>query len=117
MKSTDLFVWGFVLHLIVDWLFQNQWMADNKSSLHHPASWVHSGIHLIGLLLVFPAPIALIIATTHLLIDTRVPLQWWRKTFRQTTEGPMAVHVAIWTDQVAHVAVLAIAAFMVGRGV
>src|SRR2546421_6665630 len=115
MRATDLFVWGFVWHLFADWILQNDWMAVNKDLLSHPASYVHSGIHLIGLLLIFHWWVALIIAFTHLLIDTRVPLKWWRNFFVQTQGGPVALHVAIWGDQVAHITILAIAALLIGR--
>jgi hypothetical protein len=112
--ATSLLVWGIVIHLFADWILQNEWMAVNKTSLLHPAAYVHSGIHLLGLLLIFQWWVALLIAITHLLIDTRVPLAWWRKFYRQTTEGPIAIHVAIWTDQVLHITVLAIAALVAG---
>jgi hypothetical protein len=36
---------GWVAHLVADWLLQNNWMAKNKSSLVHPAAWVHALIH------------------------------------------------------------------------
>lgn len=112
MNSTDLLVWGVVAHLAADWLLQNDWQATNKIDLCHPAAWIHSGIHLLALLLVFPAGWACGIATTHLLIDTRRPLQWWRRVYRQTTDpdNPASLHVAIWGDQVLHVAVIAIVA-------
>lgn len=113
--ATQLLIWGIVWHLIADWIFQNAWMSDNKSSLLHPASWVHSGIHFLGLLLIFPVWMAGIIAVLHLLIDTRVPLQWWRKVYRQTREGDVALHVALWSDQVLHIAVLALAALVIGN--
>lgn len=106
-------LWGVVIHLICDWLLQNHWMAENKSGLRHPSAYVHSSIHFVGLLLVFPPLAALVVAVIHLLIDTRAPLAWWRKFFRQTTEGPVALHVAIWGDQVAHILVLAVAALVV----
>jgi hypothetical protein len=100
---------------VIDWLGQNHWMATYKSSLLHPASWVHSGLHFLGLLLVFPWWMAGIIAIIHLLIDTRVPLKWWRGFFRQTTEGDIALHVALWGDQVLHIFVIALAALAIGR--
>src|SRR5712692_7579320 len=113
--ATKLLIWGIVVHLVADWIFQNRWQADNKSSLLHPASWIHSGIHFLGLLLIFSPVVALAIALIHLLIDTRVPLVWWRKFYRQTTTGDVALHVAMWSDQVCHITVLAIAALIVGR--
>src|SRR5580765_2976094 len=110
LHATSLLLWGIVLHLFIDWILQNDWQAQNKSDILHPAAYVHSGLHLLGLLLVFPAWMAGIIAIIHLLIDTRVPLQFWRKIYRQTTTGDVALHVAMWGDQVLHISVLAVAA-------
>lgn len=116
MKSaTDLLTWGIVAHLVADWLLQNEWQAMNKVSLKHLAAYVHSGIHTLALACVFPWPAAFALGVSHLLIDTRRPLQWWRALIRQTREGPLAVHVAIWGDQVAHISMLALAALWVTR--
>jgi hypothetical protein len=135
--ATRLLLWGIVIHLFCDWVLQNHWMAENKYRfagprdylrflgpapvgegplflLPHPAAFVHASIHGVTLLLIFPWPSALIIAVIHLLIDTRVPLSWWRKFYKQTTTGDMALHVAIWGDQVLHIFVLAIVALLVG---
>ena len=110
--AAELIIYGIVVHLFVDWLLQNEWMAVNKVSLKHLAAWAHSGLHFIGALLVFPLPFALIIGVTHLLIDTRKPLIWWRRVYRQTADAanPASLHVAIWTDQVAHITVIALVA-------
>lgn len=112
--SAELITYGIVVHLVCDWLLQNAWMADNKASLLHPAAWVHSGIHFVGALLVFPPLFALLIGLTHILIDTRKPLKWWRAFYRQTTDpaNPASMHVAIWGDQVAHFSVIALAALL-----
>lgn len=130
--ATKLLLWGIVVHLVADWVFQSDWMARLKASyvpwppkpkcegdgpillFIHPAGWIHASIHLLGLLLIFPWWMAILIGISHLLIDTRVPLQWWRKFYRQTTTGEVALHVAIWSDQVWHIAILAIAALIVG---
>lgn len=112
---SDLIILGIVIHLVCDWLLQNHWMATNKANLRHPAGYVHAGIHTLGLLLVFPPAWALAIGIIHLLVDTRVPLIWWRRVFRQTTEGPYAVPVAIWGDQVVHITVITIVAYLITR--
>src|SRR6266567_6003750 len=88
--AMKLFICGLVWHWFADWILQNAWMAENKASLKHPAAYIHSGIHLIGLLLIFPPLAAVAIALIHLLIDIRVPLVAWRNIFRQTRSGPMA---------------------------
>jgi len=98
---------GLVAHLIADWLLQNDWMAKNKMNLKHPASWAHAAIHTIALGLALGWPAGLALGVVHLLIDTRLPLQQWQRIFRQTTEGPAALHLAIWADQVIHIACIA----------
>lgn len=114
-ESTTLAFWGVTIHLIVDWLLQNDWMAVNKSNLKHFAAWVHSGLHMIALALIFPYPYNVLIAVIHLLIDTRKPLIWWRSVFRQTRKGDVALHVAIWSDQVVHWMVICLAALWISR--
>lgn len=110
---TDYLLLGIVAHLIADWMFQTEWQARNKTCLTHRAAWVHGSIHGIAALLVFGWFPALAIAAAHMLIDTRRPLVWWRETFKQTTTGEFALHVAIWQDQVAHIAVIALMAWLV----
>lgn len=118
--ATDVLIWGLVLHLAVDWLTQNEWIAVNKVRLSHPAGYVHAGLHTLALLLLFPWYFALAIGVLHLLIDTRVPLTWWRKTLKQTAIDPsagvmqniIASQVAIWNDQVLHIVVIAAAALL-----
>lgn len=110
MNASDLLLWGIVIHLVVDWLLQNDWMAQNKTSLRHPAAWVHSGLHFFGLLFIFHPVTAGFIAVMHLLIDTRAPLAWWRNAYRQTQEGDIALHVSLWGDQVLHIGIIALAA-------
>lgn len=104
MTATDLLLWGMVVHLVIDWLGQNEWMAVNKAKRRehrrrlrgrvdqtytrwwdrHPAAYVHAGMHGAAQLLVFPWWAALAIGVTHLLIDTRVPVAWWSKLIGQT---------------------------------
>ena len=111
--QTDLLVWAVVIHLIADWPLQTEWMAVHKTSLTHPAAWVHSAIHAALLLLVLPWPVALGVGVTHLLIDTRRPLNWWMahvKHMRRTTPG--YAEVELWMDQVFHVVVLAAAVLL-----
>jgi len=105
----SLFTMAFVWHLVADWLLQNHWMAVNKANLRHPAGWVHAAIHAVGMVMIFSAPVGLLIGVSHLLIDTRHPLRWWFRVYGQTTDGPFATHVMIWCDQVLHVVVIAIA--------
>lgn len=101
MRSADYMIWGLVIHLVVDWLGQNEWIATKKAArltivldnppeekhwwwLRHPAAYIHAGMHGAAQLLIFPWWAALFIGVTHLLIDTRVPVAWWSKLIRQT---------------------------------
>jgi hypothetical protein len=106
--ATVLLVWGIIVHLIADWLLQNEWMAMHKANLRHPAAWVHSGIHTLGLGLVFTWPLALLIGFTHLLIDTRKPLLWWMRVIKQMPKDARLPIIEIWLDQVMHITVLAV---------
>lgn len=112
--AATLVVWGAVIHLLVDWLGQNEWIAVNKANLRHPAGYVHAGMHGAAQLLIFPWWAALFIGVTHLLIDTRKPVAWWSKLIRQTQPDPfrfpvmdIGADVRIWVDQVWHLGVIA----------
>lgn len=113
-----LFLSALMAHLVADWILQNEWQAKHKVSLKHPAAYVHSGIHLLCLLAVLPPLWALLVAVLHLLIDTRKPLEWWRKLIGQTRDAanPAFIPFAMWQDQVLHVLVLWLAAFCITGG-
>jgi len=101
--ATDVLAWAIIIHLVVDWPLQNEWMACNKTSLRHPAAYVHSGLHALGLLLIFPWYLALGVGISHLLIDTRKPVTWWiEKVKRMPESAPVYNHVEIWLDQIFH---------------
>ena len=111
--AADILVWATAIHMAVDWLFQTDWMAKNKTNLRHPAAYVHSGLHALGMLLVFPWFIALGVGLSHLLIDTRRPVTWWIETVKQMPRStPTYTHVEIWLDQIFHMAVLVIAVLL-----
>lgn len=111
-QASSTLVFAIVLHLIADWLFQNDWMTRNKVNLKHPAAWVHGAIHFVFLLPVFSLSLSISIAVIHMLIDTRLPMKLWQQFYKQTTEGVYAIPVAIWADQVLHITVLALAALL-----
>lgn len=100
----------------------------------HPAAYVHSGIHTLLLALVFGWA-AIFIGVLHLIIDCRWVVERWSMVFGQTQpkqdraflakRGPISTmsatvdlydigaEVRIWTDQVFHIAVIAVAALLV----
>jgi hypothetical protein len=103
-----LFERGLVAHLIADWLLQNDWMARNKTSLRHPAAWTHAGIHVVCLGLALGWLGGLVLGLIHLLIDTRVPVAWWIRTFKKCAGAPDFGTIAIWTDQTVHIVCIAL---------
>lgn len=106
----DVLVWAIVIHLVADWLLQTDWMARHKTSLRHPAAYVHSGLHTLGMLLIFPWPLAVGVGVSHLLIDTRRPVTWWIETIKQMPPTtPVYTHVEIWLDQIFHILMLIVA--------
>ncbi len=111
-SPTDLLVWGAAVHMAVDWLTQNEWIAENKHRLGHPSGYVHATGHAAGQALVFPPPYAAVLGVAHLIVDTREPMKLWGKVVSQPEEGATAVSVQIWRDQVAHVGFIAFAAMI-----
>ena len=106
------FIQATILHLIADWLLQNDWMAKNKANLRHPAGWIHGAIHAVLYAQVFTWHTALLIGLSHILIDTRIPLRSWQKLFGQTSKGNVGSIVMIWCDQVVHICILYMAAML-----
>jgi len=99
---------ALVAHLIADWLLQNTWMAQNKGRLLHPASWVHGLIHGICLGLALDVRAGIFLGLLHMLIDTRVPLKWWMRHIKDSADEPEAATIAVWADQVIHIASIAL---------
>jgi hypothetical protein len=114
LLALSLFERAFVAHLTADWIFQNDWMAANKSSLKHPSAWIHAGIHALFLSIALGWIGGLVLGLLHALIDTRVPLNWWQHVFRQTREGYTADITRIMVDQSMHI--LSIALWIVLAG-
>jgi uncharacterized protein DUF3307 len=130
--ATTLLVWGVVAHLAADWLTQNEWIALHKQGRRteaspwwdrHPSLYVHGAAHILVLALVFPLPVAVAIGLVHMAIDTKEPVIGWSRLIHQTTPDKTPVPpqylsigqaVTIAADQVWHIAVIAVAAFIVG---
>jgi hypothetical protein len=99
---------ALVLHLVGDWLLQNDWMARHKINLRHPAAWVHATIHAVLLSVALGWVGGVVLGLLHLAIDTRVPQIWWGRVFGQTHSGEASLHVMIWGDQVLHIGTIAL---------
>jgi len=104
---------AFVAHLVADWLLQTNWMARHKSSVRHPAAWVHASIYGVCLGLALNWEAGIVLGLLHVLIDTGIPLRWWMTHFKESADVPEALHIAIWADQVIHIGAIAVwVAFM-----
>jgi hypothetical protein len=99
---------ALVTHLVADWLLQNDWMAHHKCKLSHPAPWVHGAIHGLGFWWALDWRAGLALGLLHTLIDTRVPLGWWIRSFKHSENAPNASSIAMWADQVLHITTIAI---------
>jgi len=99
---------GLVAHLVADWVLQTDWMVCNKTSLFHPAAWIHAGIQTLAISFAIGWEGGIVLGIIHLLIDLRIPLQWWIRVVKRTTGEPMGLHVFLWTDQVLHILALAL---------
>lgn len=94
-----------LFHLIGDYAFQNDWMAQNKTKAHFPA-FVHALIYAALFALIAPSLAAwLFIFSTHFLIDRyRFAVYWIRLVnltpanaagpFGYPTEKP--AYIAFW---------------------
>jgi len=112
--NLTLFESALMLHLIADWLLQNEWMAVKKIRLTHPAAWVHGSIHGVLLGFLFGWVGGVVLALLHMIVDTRVPIRWWVRVFKKCEKSPDLPIVLIGCDQVLHMA--CIAGWMVARG-
>jgi hypothetical protein len=123
LSTSDLLVWGIVGHLIADWPLQNDWMANGKgwpwrwSILGLAPAFVHGLIHMVALGVVFGYWPGVILGLVHVAVDTRLPVAWWSRLMRQTQPGgdgyDVGLEVRFWTDQVFHIACIALAALLV----
>lgn len=98
---------GLVAHLVADWVLQTDWMARNKLRLRHPAAWTHASIHAVCLSLALGWQAGLILAIVHMLIDTRVPVDWWMRVVKKCKQVPETAFVGIWLDQTLHIICIA----------
>ncbi len=117
LTRSDLFIGALLTHLLADFFFQNEHEVKHKAELRTSlAGWTHGLKMFIAAWMFFPWYWSLVVGISHMLIDTRVPLQWWRRTFRQSTspEGnPAFFAFALLQDQAAHIIILGLVAALV----
>jgi succinate dehydrogenase/fumarate reductase cytochrome b subunit len=98
------------------------WFTWWPTGCSKPSGWrftnliYDSAIHTVGLLLVFPWPVALLIGISHLLIDTRKPLIWWLRFVKRMPRSSNHQNIEVWVDQVMHITVLALVALVLAKG-
>lgn len=124
-----------------DWMAKGKAWPWRWSIAGLAPAFTHGAIHGIALLLVFGYWPAVVLALAHIAIDTRVPVAWFSRIMRQTPPGPPAfwksrgmgyeadlgtkverpdamlmdlgLTVRFWTDQVWHIACIALAALVI----
>ena len=109
-----MLAWLIAGHLIVDFLLQNRWMAENKekkllpllihSIVYSAAVWLLSlgcgGLDWKGVLLIF---------VTHVILDNRRFVRWWCKN---VTRSSPSTTLAVTTDQAWHIVALVLACIL-----
>lgn len=122
-----------IVGLFVDWVFQTQWQAQNKSKWGEDASWdsfcalyTHSWVYAwvtmwtVGMMGFLPMASAtmvlLVLFTSHFLIDTRIPVKWILRRKGMTEEQLNDPHfwmMHIGIDHRLHEIVILVLAFIV----
>lgn len=106
LQALSLIACFVIKHFVCDFVFQTNWQAANKGRYGHPASFVHSGQHVLGSAVVLfgiaPALYAILLAVeavAHYHID-------WLKDRTTRAAGLTPTHHLFWTglgfDQLLH---------------
>lgn len=99
-----------ICHFIGDWLLQNQYIADRKTK-NHTIRAIHCLIYTLCFYWLGFLP-CLYIFLTHFVIDTYLPLYWFRKLrgdysnieeFRESFKTPAGFMVNVTFDQIFHI--------------
>lgn len=106
--QTELFISLCVAHLLGDFVFANHEMAVNKHNPRTVYFYLHGFIHFI-LCYLFSGgnyTIAAIVALTHMIIDTRLIVNFWQDLLKQTKDGDIGIIVKMALDQTLHIATI-----------
>ncbi|MGD0153180.1 MAG: DUF3307 domain-containing protein [Thermacetogeniaceae bacterium] len=101
-------------HLIGDFLLQNRWMAENKST-HFLPLLVHTAVYTaaVSLMALIAGGLSwqgiTLIFLTHFLLDRRGIVAFWTRYITVSNSSPWLVTMI---DQTWHVVVLVIAVFL-----
>lgn len=122
MSLSVSLIFGFLFHLIGDYIFQNDWMAVNKTKSFLPA-FIHATIYSLPFLILVSWEYWLIIYVTHFLIDRyRLAVYWiklvnWNfssKNFGYDENKPMwmSVWLMIIVDNVFHIIINSLSIYL-----
>ncbi len=107
----DVFAWLIVGHLTGDFLLQNRWMAEGKTT-RWPPLLAHAAVYTLSVSLLALAagglslPAIILIFLSHLVLDRRGFVLFWARRVTDSAHVPWLVIVA---DQAWHILVLAVA--------
>ena len=116
MYSLTLFEALFISHLVMDWIFQWNWEATNKSKHLLPLLF-HSFIYTLGFIpafLIYKVNLVwlVLLFLSHALIDNRKIELWLLEKFkgfkREENSESIWTILIIGIDQVLHLVILAI---------
>lgn len=113
---------GIIFHLVGDYLFQNDWMALNKTK-SDLAAFIHAALYSALFLLISNPYLWLVIIGTHFLIDRyRLAVYWiklvnwnWDSTnFGYGADKPawMSVWLMIIIDNVIHLVINSVCIYL-----
>jgi hypothetical protein len=86
MNIENAFIVGFLLHFVGDYLFQNDWMATEKTK-NSGVALAHASIYSIPFYLLVPSYWWLLIFVTHFLFDRYRLAQYWIRLVNWRWDG------------------------------
>ncbi len=113
---------GFILHFVGDYLFQNDWLANEKTKDFFPA-FLHASIYSLPFLFLTPSVFWWILFISHFFIDRyRLAVYWiklvnwnWSSTnFGYDNQKPpfLSIWLMIIIDNVFHVLFNSVSIFL-----
>lgn len=113
----SLFDWLLVGHLVGDYLFQNGWMATNKTK-RLDALVVHSTVYTIAVFLtsLCSTPLnmeaVILVFSGHVICDQGAFIRWWTKHVQRPPVSEQK-WLTIMADQSFHLIILGVAAWLI----
>lgn len=86
---------GLILHFLGDYVFQNDWMAQNKTKSSY-AAFVHALVYSVPFSLIVSIHALLIIFLTHLLIDRFRLASYWTNSRFYSSGKDKPEYISFW---------------------